>query len=236
MGTVSGWRSFFSSQLCVCLHSSKISLFQCGNALPCQKCYFFFFLCMNFSAFFLVTRYLAMQTGDTWKKKILVGILNNLRVEHLLNHQEVFHINTVNLAEISCSWVRRNDQSLYLARCFTVRCSGLCYSKVCAYSTALIRVSHKALWPYFFETFQGYLYRYSLSSHKQLEMGDAWNPLHSDFVTASSQMFLTVMLCIPLCCSSGFDQTMPCLYCCVQDQKQGSTASHRASDQIMESV
>lgn len=60
--------------------------------------------------------------------------------------------------------------------------------------------------------------------------------LHSDFVTASSQMFLTVMLCIPLCCSSDFDQIMPCLYCCVQDQTQGSTVSHQASDQIMESV
>lgn len=40
----------------------------------------------------------------------------------------------------------------------------------------------------------------------------------------------------PLCCSSDFDQIMPCLYCPVQNQKQGSTASHRASDQIMESV
>lgn len=35
-------------------------------------------------------------------------------------------------------------------------------------------------------------------------------------------MFLMVTLGFPLCCSSGLDQTVPHLCCCVLGQKQGS--------------
>jgi len=66
-------------------------------------------------------------------------------------------------------------------------------------------------------------------------MGDASNPFGPDFVVAPSQMFLTVMPGFPLCCSGGFDQIVPSSRCYVQNQKQGSTPTFWASDQIMES-
>lgn len=53
--------------------------------------------------------------------------------------------------------------------------------------------------------------------------------LGPDFVIVLSQMFLTVMPGFPLCISSGFDQIVPCLYCCVQDQNR---AQHPLFEQV----